>query len=186
MNKKEEFMQESKKMYLWRPIKRMGLCGFLLLATLSAYGQSVPYRAATKKDLIGVWKQVAVRSRSLDLSDSWYSGVQYYEFFEDDYLKHIILSGKLPVMDEATKTTWRIAPKSTQYQFLNDNGLIQVSLLGGQKYLILCTYYSKGMVLLNSEANSEKIPKQGDVLLSYMNPKTKKLLFIRLLRRTKL
>ncbi len=149
--------------------------------------QTIPYRAATNKDLIGAWKQIDVRSRTIDdLSDSWYSGLQYFEFVEDGYLKNIILSGAKPELDEDAKTTWRLAPKTTKYLFLNANGLIKVSYVEGRTDLILCTYYSESLAIPKDVKNPEQFPQKGDITLTYYYPKSQKPAFFRLLRRIEL
>ena len=58
-------------------------------------GPEEKLKPATQADLNGVWRQVAVATphADADLSDPWYSGVQYFSFPSPGKMKNLGLTG---------------------------------------------------------------------------------------------
>lgn len=141
---------------------------------------SVPYRGATKEDLVGAWKQIAVKPGAIkNLEDPWYSQNQIFLFLEEGYVKSLIfpdgenMNSHLKELEEAQA--------STQWELLGEEGLTQWVYSNAEKttYHVLCTYCK------NTPKNSSQLEgvKEGDIILTYLDTDTKEAQFYRLLRR---
>lgn len=147
------------------------------------------FRPARRDELIGFWKQVTIKGSSdYDLSDSWYQGLQYWEFFDDNFLRVIVFERGIP-NEESLYTIRRNGPKRTLYEYLSPNGMIEITYLNGSRYQVLATYYEADFDFSGlpeaalSDVQRNQYPMRGDITLTYMDLGTNRPLFFRLLRR---
>ncbi len=143
------------------------------------------FRAATQEDLLGFWKQVDIRGQEgYALSDLVYSGRQYWEFFPDNHMRVIVFEeGRAPSPEELLQIREN-GPKRMTYTFQNEDGLLEIVYPQRSQYNVVATYYVQGLPLPASmQGKYEKLPQAGDVTLTYIDLKTGKPLFFRLLRR---
>jgi hypothetical protein len=146
------------------------------------------FRAAERGDLTGLWRQVTVKgSGDFDLSDTWYSGLQFWEFFDDEFLRVIVFETGVP--SEADLKTIRLhGPKRSTWELLAP-GLVEIRYVNGSRYTVAATWYLSAVkpeLLSKNEPPStqaEELPQAGDLTLAYLDKGTGKPLFFRLLRR---
>lgn len=134
-------------------------------------------RAAEAGEIAGLWEQVAVKPGTVgDVSNSWFSAPQVYRFTEDGYMKKLIDRGGEIMADDLARLD--SAPKSTEYEAVDADGLMEVRYPEGTTYNVLCTYCTEG-----AEAGGGSVRKEGDMILSYMEEGGDEAMFYRLLRR---
>ncbi len=132
------------------------------------------YRPAAYDDMTGRWKQVAATALSeLDITPPWYSGEQVFEFTAEGKMKTFLVPPPEVGDRDAAYKTWLASAGTIEFELLDQEGLVRVSEPSGNNYLVVATYYTR----------DSKVPKKGDLTLTYIEKKTRASLFYRLLRR---
>lgn len=164
----------------------------LLLALLMSSSEAITrepngVRAATKEDLIGFWEQVDVRGHDgEDLSGLYYSGDQFWEFFEDGYLRTLVFNGEAPAVEAMLPIRQR-GQKYTRWYFVEDvPGMVQISYPNGSTFYVMVTYYEVGLMVPRTAPRGQDLPplpQAGDLTVTYVDLETERPTYFRLLRR---
>lgn len=160
---------------------RFFLLALLLFLSLIAYAiplQAAPYRSCTREDLPGTWEMAAqIINTPVKPEDAFYFPYQRYVFSNEGGVKHMtsqeVFTGEHRKMQDA-------APAVTTYQ-LNDKGTLIFKRERSERLeALVCTYVTE-----TKDEKNAKLPKQGDVLLTYFSEtNTTEPLLERLLRKT--
>lgn len=144
-------------------------------------------RPATPEDLTGIWKQVAGLPLNpiVDMSNAWYSGVQYYSFPAPGKMKVMLLEGKQTDLDDKMMSIWNIAPAGWSYELLPQGGAMLKHVDTPAQFVRLLVVTSEPSPNSSFRKMMEQYPqfspRRGDLVIAYFMPDLKPR-FLRLLR----
>jgi len=149
-------------------------------------------RAATDRDLTGLWKQAAVvplKEGAVDPSNPWFNGKQYYLFPGGGLMKTVQLGAEMPDLTDKQVSGLHTSRGGWSYH-IDQRGVTKLTYSGTDKvpeaYLVRFEYFMSDFDTTQLDPAKRKeyaalLPHKGDVTMTYFGQDGKPL-FFRLLR----
>lgn len=155
----------------------------VLAGTLSAHAGETPARQRAGRpckstDLAGTWvmRGLSLAAQPVNSDDPGLSPYQRYFFDDKGHVKHLVADRILPEQDPALVKFAKMGATSTYT--LDERGLLRIQHLESAfPEQCLCTVVLRDPDPLSMEklepSKRERIPKKGEIVLTYLNRKGK-------------